>query len=60
MLNQMAQHKAGIAATVGTSSAVATWMEQANAWIDLAAGGLAIIATCLAIAWYVREFTKRK
>lgn len=53
---QMIQHKAEIATTAAASSAAITWIEQANAYIDMAAGIIAVISGCLAIAWYIRRF----
>lgn len=46
----------GIATTAAATHT--TWVTQANAYVDLAAGVIAVIAGCLTIAWYVTRFYK--
>jgi len=49
---------AGAATTAGAASV--TWIEQANAYVDFAAGVIAIIAGLCTIAWYIHRFLKDK
>lgn len=55
-MQQAIQHKAEIATTLASSSAAVTWVSQANAIVDLAAGIVAVISGLLAIAWYIKKF----
>ena len=55
-MKELIQQKAGAAASIAASGAVVTWIEQANQYIDFAAGITAVIASGFAIAWYIKKF----
>jgi hypothetical protein len=54
-MQNLVQQKAEIAGAIGASGAVVTWIEQANQWVDLGAGVMAIVASGFAIAWYIKQ-----
>lgn len=60
MQEQIIHGKGLIGAAVTGAGGATTWLEQANAYVDLAAGLIAIVAGCFTIAWYVHRFIKAR
>lgn len=54
MVHQQAQGMLGTTMTATATSV--TWVEQANAYVDLAAGVIAVVAGLCTIAWYIVRF----
>ncbi len=58
-LTQIAVHGKGVVLAATTATATATtWLEQANAIVDLVAGGVAIAAGLCTIGWYIYRYFK--
>ncbi len=58
---QLAIQGKGLAGAVITGASVSvTWIEQANAYVDLAAGILACITGLITIGWYIYRFKKAR
>lgn len=52
------QGKGLVAAGATAAAGSIAWIDQASAYVDLAAGVIACIAGSLTIAWYITRFIK--
>jgi hypothetical protein len=59
-VNQLIQQKADAATAIAASSAVVTWIEHANDYVDFVAGIMAIVASAFAIAWYIKKWNMER
>jgi hypothetical protein len=58
-MEQAVQHKADLAFATSGASGVLAWIDQATVVVDFAAGIVAVITGCLAIAWYISRFIRQ-
>ena len=60
MQEQLINGKGLVGAAITGAGVGTTWLEQANAYVDLLAGLIAIVAGAFTIAWYVNRFLKAR
>jgi len=59
--NSIIQGSKGLVGAAVTGAGVSTtWLEQANAYVDLTAGLIGIVAGTFTIVWYVSRFIKAR